>query len=173
MVWTNAPARVYHGTTFTNAMKIIASSRSSSSNGIDLSLGDPNKDFGQGFYVTTVLHQAKQWANQKVRKLPARLNDDAAVLTFDMDRDTAGSCGDHLAFVIADDPFYEFVLYNRLGGPTHHRTTNYDIVYGPVAAFPQTISFQGCDQICFLSAKALASLGPPLANPRRGNPFFP
>jgi hypothetical protein len=154
-------------------MRIIARSRSSSSNGIDLSLGDPNKDFGQGFYVTTVLHQAEQWANQKVRKLPTHVNDDAAVLTFDMDRDIAGGCGDHLAFVIADAAFYDFVLYNRLGGPSHHRTTtSYDIVYGPVAAFPQTITYEGCDQICFLTPKALAALGPPLANPSRGNPFF-
>jgi hypothetical protein len=151
-----------------------------SSGGPNPSLGRGAADFGQGFYVTSVLHQAQQWANQKVRNLPVRLLGTpgavAAVLTFRMDRDAAGKYGDHLTFVIADAQFYDFVLFNRLGSATHGRTGGrpYDLVYGPVAAFPQTITYANCDQICFVAGgRALGALSGPTGTPSQGNPLFP
>lgn len=127
MVWTNAPARVYHGTTLAAAYNIIAQATRLGTNGIDRTLGRLDADFGQGFYVTTVLHQAQQWANNKVRDAQAPtllLNitsaDTAAVLIFDMDRDIAGD-GDNLTFVVEDSAFHEFVLFNRLRNSAHAR----------------------------------------------------
>jgi hypothetical protein len=162
---------VYHGTTLTNAQNILAS-------GVNPLLGRAAADFGQGFYVTTALHQAQQWANQKVRNLQPSVAGVAAVLTFNMDRDLAALIGDHLAFVIADAAFHDFALYNRLGSGTHARSRGvpYDLVYGPVAAFPQTITYANCDQICFLAGaatvRALRALGQALPNPSVGNPLF-
>jgi hypothetical protein len=55
------------------------------------------------------------------------------------DRDAAGDLNDHLAFVLPSREFFDFVDYNRLGSTTHARTSGapYDLVYGPVAAYPQ------------------------------------
>jgi hypothetical protein len=167
MVWTNSPARVFHGTTLSNAKNIIK-------NDPDPTRGRAAADFGQGFYVTSVLHQAQQWANLKVRNLPPHLSDKAAVVEFDMNRDVAGQLGDHLTFVVADSAFHDFVLFNRLGSATHGRGQKgqYDLVYGPVAAFPQTLTYANCDQICFLSQRAVQALTA-RGNPSEGNPYFP
>jgi Protein of unknown function (DUF3990) len=168
MVWVNGPVVVYHGTDEISARNI-------QNNGIQLALCRPAADFGRGFYVTSNLHQAEQWANQKMGHLPqgsaARL---AAVLTFDLDRDAAADLDDHLTFVIADPAFHDFVIYNRLGGPHHHRNigVGYDLVYGPVAAYPQTITYANCDQICFLNQRALGGLTIRSGTPAYGNPLF-
>ncbi|MBV9854403.1 MAG: fibronectin type III domain-containing protein [Streptosporangiaceae bacterium] len=50
----------YHGTSLAYAQDIQA-------NGIDLTKSDPDTDFGMGFYVTTSLSQAQQWARKNFR----------------------------------------------------------------------------------------------------------
>jgi hypothetical protein len=168
VVWTNAAAKVYHGTTESAARSIVLG-------GVNPSFGRGAADFGQGFYVTSDLHQARQWANQKVRASTGSHN--AAVLEFDLDRDKLASHGDHLTFILPDSAFHDFVLFNRLGGSNHYRAggSPYDVVYGPVAAFPQTIIYANCDQICFVAAarpSALAALGAPNSAFQIGNPYF-
>jgi hypothetical protein len=126
--------------------------------------------------VTSDLHQAQQWANKKARGTPGSHN--AAVLEFDLDRDKIGVYGDHLTFVLADSAFHDFVLFNRLGSSTHGRVGRkpYDVVYGPVAAFPQTLTYANCDQICFVSGgspSAINALGRPYPNFPLANPYFP
>jgi hypothetical protein len=167
MVWTNSPAVVYHGTDEFSADNIR-------NNGIMLSLSRPAADFGRGFYVTSNLHQAEQWANQKIDHLPTGVSARAAVLALDLDRDLAADLDDHLTFVIADAAFYDFVIYNRLGGPYHRRNggTAYDLVYGPVAAYPQTLTYANCDQICVLTQRALTALSVRQGTPAYGNPLF-
>lgn len=96
MVWENKPAKVYHGTTDRYATAIRR-------NGVDLSKGRGAADFGRGFYLTTSLYQAQQWANQKFRNVRSgRGHHAAAVVAFHLDRDLAGKLGDHLTFVLAD-----------------------------------------------------------------------
>lgn len=56
---------LYHGTDDKSAREIIA-------HGIDLSLCSPLTDFGRGFYTTTNLEQAKNWAVLKATKLRPR-----------------------------------------------------------------------------------------------------
>ncbi len=167
MVWNNTPRKVYHGTIDPHVAAI--------SGGVNPAAGRGAADFGQGFYVTTDLHQAEQWANQKARSMPSAPN--AAVLTFELDRDLIATLGDHLTFVLADIDFYDFVLFNRFGSPSHKRSSGYpyDVVYGPVAAHPQTISFSGCDQICFVAGgrnvtKAIQALT--LVSHISGTPLF-
>ena len=124
---------VYHGTTLSNANKIVTT-------GVDPTLGRAAADFGQGFYVTTVLDQAREWANQKTR-IALSPGERASVLVFNLNRDTLGVLGDHLAFLVPNSKFYEFVLYNRLEKPSHGRSKSlpYDIVYGPVSLYPQNL----------------------------------
>ena len=63
MVWNNNRyLTLYHGTDLASANKIINSQ-------INLNFCKPLTDFGQGFYTTTYLHQAKNWANIRVLRL--------------------------------------------------------------------------------------------------------
>ncbi|MCV0426217.1 MAG: DUF3990 domain-containing protein [Roseibium sp.] len=147
MVWNNT-TRVYHGTLDIHAVNVA--------NRPNPNLGRSAADFGKGFYVTSSLHQARQWANQKVRTWPSSRGPvNAAVLEFEMDWDWPNaSVFDVLSFVIDDTPFHEFVILNRLGGTKHKRSGAhaFDMVVGPVAAFPQTLTYANCDQICFAAS---------------------
>ena len=165
MPWTNAPLVVYHGTDEDAAVRIQAV-------GIDLAVCRLRADFGRGFYVTSSLHQAQQWANQKALRSPR--GGRSAVLTFDLDRDEVANLDDHLAFVMQGSDFFDFVRYNRLGNNDHARRSAvpYDVVYGPVAAYPQSLTFLNCDQICFLNQNALSSLRGPRRDINYGSPIF-
>lgn len=83
MLWTNGSLTLYHGTDDRSASMIIKSR-------INLGLSNPLTDFGKGFYTTTSLHQATNWANNSYRRIPARLrsSNSAAILQFDVDGDT-------------------------------------------------------------------------------------
>ena len=57
------------------------------SHGIQLAYGRPLLDFGQGFYTTTNLLQAKHWANARIRRLRrVAPNQYPVVLRFEVDR---------------------------------------------------------------------------------------
>lgn len=53
---------------------------------VNLATCRPNTDFGQGFYVTTSEHQAKQWANARWLRTPGG-SVNALVLRFALDRE--------------------------------------------------------------------------------------
>jgi hypothetical protein len=76
--------------------------------------------------------------------------------------------------VMQGSDFFDFVRYNRLGNNDHARRSAvpYDVVYGPVAAYPQSLTFLNCDQICFLNQKALSSLRGPRRDINYGSPIF-
>ena len=125
---------------------------------IDLSRSKDKRDFGKGFYTTTIYEQAEKWAkNQFVRY------------------GGAGTFVKILEFKSMNKEWLEFVKENRIkGGVTH----NYDIVQGPVAndntmrtialyisgiyttdqAIQQLSFFKVNDQISFHSQKAVLSL---------------
>jgi len=65
MAWANDDLVLYHGTDDVSAQRIISA-------GIDLSLCSPLTDFGRGFYTTTNLEQAKNWAVLKAIRVRAR-----------------------------------------------------------------------------------------------------
>jgi hypothetical protein len=171
MPWTNAPALLYHGTDEIAANNIILT-------GIRLSSSRPAADFGSGFYLTSNLHQAEQWANQKVRRMPPPPAGSpvirATVLMYDFDRDAAADLDDHLTFVLPTSDFFDFVAYNKRGGAYHARLggVSYDLVYGPLAAFPQTLTYENCDQLCLLTSKAVAAVTRRAGPPALGTPFF-
>jgi hypothetical protein len=53
--WTNGDLPLFHGTDDVSASAIL-------SRGVDLRRCSPLTDFGRGFYTTTNLEQAKNWA---------------------------------------------------------------------------------------------------------------
>ena len=65
LTWKNEDLCLYHGTDEESALNIIRY-------GVDLSRCSPLRDFGQGFYTTTHLEQAKSWGVVKATKVRKR-----------------------------------------------------------------------------------------------------
>jgi len=96
---------------------------------VDLSKCEPNKDFGQGFYVTKIREQAEIWAEIK-----GDINNSKGVVSEFVFYETAFTNGVYkvLRFDDYSDEWLDFVALNRrtdLPTPAH----DYDIVEGPVA----------------------------------------
>jgi len=115
-------------------------------------------DFGQGFYTTTNLIQAQDWANRRVRRSTSLT---ATVLEYEVQREKLAAL-DCLAFTnehVAD--FRPFIAYCR-GGPTGHRRPStpgwYDVVLGPVTNWPGRQVIKDADQISFHTSNAIVSL---------------
>jgi hypothetical protein len=121
----------------------------------------PYTDFGQGFYVKTSEHQARQWANQRWLRSPSR-GMNALVLRFELDREWLASL-EHVVFLRATSDFWDLVADCRHGFAPHQRlppnNSPFDAVYGPVTLWPQKLVVQDCDQISFHSSKAVAAHG--------------
>lgn len=93
---------------------------------IDLTKSKPNKDFGQGFYLSDNESQALEMAEFKAMQLGG----DPIVSRFEFD-DTIMSDNslNVLRFEDYSEEWADFVLKNRDGVATG----KYDIVYGPIA----------------------------------------
>jgi hypothetical protein len=135
--WTNQDTVLYHGT-----LDIYASAIKTK---INLSFCKPLTDFGQGFYTTTILLQAKAWAWQMATEYNAKVppppvSAAPAVIRFRVPRDRLSKL-DWLVFVRGDSrhrDYWSLVHYCRSGGSAHARAGAkqwYDAVAGPVAAF--------------------------------------
>jgi hypothetical protein len=138
--WNNKPLTVYHGT------DDVSLGRPGVTQGtvlrgfvVNLSLCRPLTDFGQGFYTTTSLHQAREWANARVRRVLAPTQQHTAVvIQFSLGRDWLARL-DALAFARPIVDFWDLVTDCRYGFPPHQRSGSqaaYDGVYGPVTIWP-------------------------------------
>ncbi len=97
---------------------------------IDLCKCSPNKDFGQGFYLTDIYEQAEQMAIRRTRITDAGT---PTVSTFLFEDSLLN--GNTLKIKVFDCPSSEwalFVMQNRMAEQNnyHHE---YDIVIGPIA----------------------------------------
>ena len=135
----------------------------------DLSRSKKNIDFGPGFYVTTIRHQAERWAKRKA----ARLGGEAVVTEFNMLDDW--SAYRVKTFPVASVEWLDFVCACRKGGSDYCK---YDVISGPVADDDvfKTVDmfFRGLwdkektlselrfsepnDQYCFVSQEALTTI---------------
>ena len=137
--------------------------------GIDLAYSAPLTDFGRGFYTTTYLDQAKNWANDRCLKIRNALRGLlqppklvlATVLRFEVDRNEIAKL-QWLSFVRENQDYWDFVQYCRQGRGSHRPTGNYDIVSGPVSLWSQRLVIKDCDQISFHTSGALAILPTPV-----------
>jgi hypothetical protein len=93
-------------------------------NYVDLSKSKDKRDFGKGFYTTTIREQALQWGYNMFN----RFGGDAFFLyEFDFLPSTDLSSK---KFPKISDEWFDFVLLNRTNNGLQH---NYDFVQGPVA----------------------------------------
>lgn len=97
---------------------------------IDLSAGHINKDFGKGFYLTSLKDQAEAMAKRKARLF---VNAQPIVTEFDFD-DSCLNCNELNVKIFngVSVEWAEFIIENRRASETGYRH-NYDIVIGPVA----------------------------------------
>ena len=95
---------------------------------IDLAKSKPNKDFGQGFYLSREYAQAMDMAKTKVEQLEKGA---PIVLTFEADEGAMAQLK-VLSFDDYSEEWAKFILLNRNNSsrlPAH----DYDIVIGPIA----------------------------------------
>lgn len=78
----------------------------------------------------------------------------ATVIRFEVDRDKLALL-EFLAFVTenSNNDFWDFVRSCRRSAPPsqhrRHGNRRYDVVFGPVTLWPQTLVIKDCDQISF------------------------
>jgi hypothetical protein len=136
--WSNGRLTVYHGTDAVSANLPVPVAGQQAPFSVQLSQCRPATDFGRGFYTTTSIHQARQWANSKVRRVRRRNRTAGLVLRFDLDRDRLAKL-ESLVFVRPIQDYWDFVTHCRSGGSVHGRrgsTREYDVVYGLVTMWP-------------------------------------
>lgn len=95
---------------------------------IDLSKSKPNKDFGQGFYLSADYDQAMAMAKVKVDQLEYG---SPVVLAFEVDESQMNQLK-ILRYNEYSEQWAEFILLNRRND-TGHPVHDYDIVFGPIA----------------------------------------
>ncbi len=95
---------------------------------IDLSKSKPNKDFGQGFYLSPDYDQALNMANIKTDQL---LEGVPIVMVFEVNEADIKSLHT-LHFEDYSEQWAEFILANR-NNATDKPIHDYDIVIGPIA----------------------------------------
>lgn len=165
MPWTNNDMVLYHGCSdqslsTANPNGIVVSGPPYN---INLTIGAVKTDFGPGFYTTTWLHQAKNWANLRVLKLRRRYPAvRAVVLAMLVERNRFASL-ESLVFPSDRDRYYDFVRYCRGGGTPHaglaFRNAPYDLIAGPVSmGRQQTLVVNSADQVSFHTAAAVSAI---------------
>lgn len=110
---------------------------------IDLSLGMPDKDFGQGFYLTHLRHQAERMALSKCKRSQGK---NPTVTVYEFDEDEARR--QKLRVKVFDKPteaWAKFVSDNRHASRTGF-SHNFDIVIGPIADDSMAIQFRLFEQ---------------------------
>jgi len=99
-------------------------------NDIDLSKGNPDKDFGRGFYLTDIKSQAEDMALRRCRFTG---QGEPAVTIYDFDERCLESKDlKVLSFETPNREWANFILENRRSSRTGF-THDYDIVVGPIA----------------------------------------
>ena len=95
---------------------------------IDLTKSKPNKDFGQGFYLSREYTQAMDMAKIKVEQLESGV---PTVITFEADETKMLSLK-VLRFDDYSEEWAKFILLNR-NNASRQPAHDYDIVIGPIA----------------------------------------
>ena len=95
---------------------------------IDLTKSKPNKDFGQGFYLSREYSQAMEMAKTKFDQIKTGF---PTVLTYEVDEQQMNQLN-VLRFDAYTFEWAQFILMNRRND-TDKPMHDYDIVYGPIA----------------------------------------
>jgi hypothetical protein len=126
--WSNQDLVLFHGTTLPAGESILA-------DGVLLDRAERRADFGRGFYTTTDLRQASNFARRisEPRCMPG------SIVQFSLERNLLSELA-ALAFVrggLDALDYWSMVRHCRAGNGGHARLAGvkafYDVVFGPVA----------------------------------------
>lgn len=151
--WRNHPLLLYHGTIDSDVPAILAR--------VAVGRGQPRRDFGRGFYTTTLERQAWAWARERAaRRSGGRA--EPAVVRFRVPRDVLAQL-ETLYFVRGDfdaADYWAFVEHCRQDRGAHRPDGSwYDVVAGPVTLYwDERILIAGADQISLHTERAAALL---------------
>jgi hypothetical protein len=161
--WTQV-AELFHGTDMASLSSYSLNvGRPVIGFSVDLRRCRVDTDFGQGFYLTTSEKQARNWANMRIRRRPARKR--AVLLSFQVEREWLSSL-EALCFIRPTLEFQDFVEDCRLSVSHHQRRgakKSYDIVYGPMSLWPQDTTYGDGDQISIHTQVVATMLPEPMA----------
>lgn len=104
---------IYHGSTDTILQPLAK-------------VGRPDLDFGQGFYTTDMLEQAKLWADRMHRQR----HESAVVNIYDFDKEKAQKNYRYLQFNDYNKEWLDFIAACRTGNPLWK---HYDCIEGGIA----------------------------------------
>ena len=93
-------------------------------NQIDLKKSKNNRDFGKGFYTTTIKEQAQQWGYTMYNRLGGD-----GIFLYEYEFSPSPELTT-LRFLEISDEWFDFILKNRTTGDLQHE---FDFVQGPVA----------------------------------------
>jgi hypothetical protein len=91
---------------------------------VDLALSKDRRDFGRGFYTTTIKEQAQQWGYNMFNRLGG---DGIFLYEFEFSP-SPDLLSKHFSEI--SDEWFDFILANRIRGGLQH---NFDFIQGPVA----------------------------------------
>jgi hypothetical protein len=142
--WTNQELVLYHGTIDFYQESILS--------GVSVLRGRSRKDFGRGFYTTTRLAQAREFASKVSQRIAGS---QPIVIRWTLSRDQLARL-ESVWFVRggADaSDYWGLIGYCRSGGVAQGRVVNhgwYDVAVGPVMRSPRRRTvYPGYDQISF------------------------
>ncbi|KPF85357.1 hypothetical protein IP70_11585 [alpha proteobacterium AAP38] len=164
-MWDNPDLMLFHGTDLLSANSILVPSGGRSHSvmaNVHAPAAKRYLDFGAGFYLTSRLDQAVAWANiRQIRKTVKATPRDggaiAAVLRFTVARNDLAALAD-LVFTDPDggEDYLRFTDHCRNGAdPANGRSDPYDVVQGPVRAWPKLLTKPSMDQISLHTGRAL------------------
>jgi hypothetical protein len=91
---------------------------------VDLAMAKGRRDFGKGFYTTTIKEQAQQWGYNMFNRLGGD-----GIFLYEFEFSPSGDLLSKQFPGIADE-WFDFILANRTLGDLQH---NFDFIQGPVA----------------------------------------
>lgn len=155
--WRNQDLVLFHATTLEAAENIR-------DRGVRFITRSQTSEFGQGFYATTNIEQARDFARKKEKNA----GQPRSIVSFSIDRERLARL-DTLAFVRGSEDaldFWSLVRYCRSGGEGHGRPPDrvgcYDVIFAPVTRNWSMLRLhRDFDQVSFHTTAALTLLNTP------------
>jgi len=118
-------------------------------NNVDLSKSKNRRDFGKGFYTTTIREQALQWGYNMFNRF-----DGEGIFLYEFDFLPSDDLKSKLFSEISDE-WFDFILSNRISNNLQH---DFDFVQGPVANDKTILTITGFIDGIFTREEAMRRL---------------
>ena len=116
---------------------------------VDLSKSKDKRDFGKGFYTTTIREQALQWGYNMFNRF-----DGEGIFLYEFDFSPSSDLKSKQFLEISDE-WFDFILLNRTSSVMQH---DFDFVQGPVANDKTVLTITGFIDGLFTREEAMRRL---------------